>query len=169
MNKNKIKKYVLNTFLIILFLFIFFMIIPYNVPEKKSDVIFNRLKERINTLQNQPGTLSLTDEINIYSKKNIYISAITIIDEIKLSDIQVKFILNGYEDHFGVLENNDVLEVKASSSVTYQFGVLCHKNIQKLQESINERELIIKETNITESGFDTNGTSKVCIIFPVKR
>jgi len=169
MNKNKIKKYVLNIFLIILFLFIFFMIIPYNVPEKKSDVIFNRLKERINTQQDQPGALSLTDEINIYSKKNIYISAITIIDEIKLSDIQVKFILNGYEDHFGVLENNDVLEVKASSSVTYQFGVLCHKNIEKLQESINERELIIKETNITESGFDTNGTSKVCIVVPVKR
>jgi hypothetical protein len=169
MNKNKIKKYVLNIFLIILFLFIFFMIIPYNVPEKKSDVIFNRLKERINTQLDQSGTLSLTDEINIYSKKNIYISAITIIDEIKLSDIQVKFILNGYEDHFGVLENNDVLEVKASSSVTYQFGVLCHQNIQKLQESINERELIIKETNITESGFDTDSTSKVCIIFPVKR
>jgi len=134
-----------------------------------TDRLVDALKERINTQQDQPGTLTLTDKIKVSSKGDPYVSAATITEGTGLADDQVKFMLNGYENDFAVNEGNNVLEVRASSSVTYQFGVLCHRNFEELENSINDYSSIIKETEDLPTFDEENDNVRVCIVVPVKR
>ena len=131
-----------------------------------TDRLADSLKERINTQQDQPGTISLTDDIKVSSKGDPYVAIATITEGTGMSEGQVRFMLNGYQSDFKTSDGT-VLEITAASSISYQFGVLCHRNLEKLTESLNAYESIIKENDLND-GFDDEDV-RVCAIFPVRR
>lgn len=130
-----------------------------------TDRLADSLEERINTQQNQPGTLSLTDDIKVSGRGDPFISTATITEGTGMDSKQVKFITNGYAD-FGILGEGSSLEIKNQSRITYQFGVLCHSSVEKLDASIEDYASIIKESY---SGTFEDENIRVCLVFPVKR
>lgn len=131
-----------------------------------TDRLVDALKERINTQQNQPGTLSLTDNIKVSGRKDAFISTATITEGTGMDSKQVKFITNGYNNDFAVLGDGATLEIKNQSSITYQFGVLCHSNTESLDASIEIYDTVI--TSSYEGSFEQERI-RACVVFPVKR
>ncbi len=131
--------------------------------------VIEAIKERINTQQDQPGALSLTDSLKVSGKRDKIIGTDTVTQGTGLSYDQVRFYDNGYTFDFGTLINGD-LEIKNESTVTYRFGILCHSNKERLQESLNS--YLSSTTPIIREDFDISDFEdgvRVCIIFPVKQ
>jgi hypothetical protein len=131
-----------------------------------TDRLVDALEERINTQQNQYGTVSLTDDIKISGRSDPYISTETITNGTGMDHKQVLFMLNDYENDFSTTDGS-VLEIINTSRITYQFGVLCSGNKTNLDTSLASYTSIIKDNTLLGS-FDDEEI-RVCVVFPVKR
>lgn len=134
-----------------------------------TDRLVDALKERINTQQNQPGTLKLTDELKVSAKGDPYVATATITEGTGIDHKQVKFMTNGHVSDFGIASNGSVLEIKNQSRISYQFGVLCHYNLDELETSVDNYNLIDNDSFNEISGNFDDENIRVCIVFPVKR
>jgi len=135
-----------------------------------TDRVVGSTKDLINTLQNQPGTLSLTDEIKVSGKNDAFVSAAAIVEGTGMSEGQINFFANGYSNDFTVLgENNSRLQILVQSRVSYKFGVLCDSKLEKLQKSIEDYSQASPSPFKTEPDLSyEDETARVCIIFPLK-
>ena len=137
-----------------------------------TDRLVDALKERINTQQNQPGNLTLTDDIKVSGRSDPFVSSSAITEGTGIAEGQVRFFINGYENDFGVSGNGDVLQIRSQSSVTYQFGVICNRNLNTLDDSINSYMNMtappIREYNLNDFQFEDDDI-RVCLVFPVRR
>ncbi len=127
--------------------------------------VVDALNERINTQQDQPGTLSLTDDLKISGSKDPYISTATVTKGTGMDAKQVLFMTNGYTTDFST--TGPILEIKNQSTITYKFGVLCQTNVDALNDSISNYSSVIKDTTL-DGSFDAEDI-RVCVIFPVKK
>jgi hypothetical protein len=133
--------------------------------------VIEALKERINTQQDQPGALSLTDSLKVSGKKDKLIGTATITEGTGLSDDQVIFYHNDHTSDFST-ENGDLM-ILTDSTVTYRFGVICHINAVDLEQKINQ--LISGTNSIIKGGIsdisfeELSEDGRACLVFPVKQ
>jgi len=130
--------------------------------------VVDALKERINTQQDQPGTLSLTDDLKVSGSKDPYISTATITEGTGMASQQVFFMTNGTND-FKISDDGSVLQIVNQSTITYKFGVLCQTNLESLTSSMDQYDSVLKDGYDLPSFGELDEDIRVCVIFPVQK
>ncbi len=135
--------------------------------------ITDSVKEKIKSNQDLPGTITLTESIKVSSKTQGTVATDAITDGSGMDPESVKFIVpSKYSSDFGVSSDGQILQIKKSERINYKFGVLCHRDAERLDNFITSSSSlsnnILSELDITESGFESTNSSRVCIVFPVK-